>query len=150
MTTEDFKTYLVDDILVKADRASMLNTLAVRAPWLDYRIMECAFGRVRDTLRATASQRKILPRCLAQRLLPPALDLVRKQGFSLPLTRWFKGKWGTYMEAILRDADPRLFNQGMIQSLLVGQRRGYSNTHRLFALTIFELWRREYRVTILG
>jgi asparagine synthase (glutamine-hydrolysing) len=150
MTAGDFRTYLVDDILVKVDRASMLNALEVRAPWLDYRLIEFAFGRVPDTMRATESERKILPRRLAQRLLPPALDLTRKQGFSLPLTSWFKGKWGAYMETILRDADPRLFDQGTIQSLIAGQRRGYANTQRLFALTFFELWRREYRVALPG
>jgi asparagine synthase (glutamine-hydrolysing) len=96
----------------------------------------------------TESERKILPRRLAQRLLPPGLDLDRKQGFSMPLTSWFKGEWGAYVESILSQADPQLFDQRMIQNLIAGQRRGYANTARLFALMMFELWRREYRVTI--
>jgi asparagine synthase (glutamine-hydrolysing) len=148
-TALDFMTYLVEDILVKVDRASMLNSLEVRAPWLDYRIIEFAFGRVPDSLRATQTERKILPRRLAQRLLPPALDLKRKQGFSLPLNHWFKGDWGAYMEAVLREADPHLFDRRMIQTLITNQRRGYfNNMERLFALTLFELWRREYRISL--
>lgn len=145
-TEADFRTTMVDAYLVKVDRASMLNSLEVRAPWLDYRLIEFAFGRVPDNLRATESERKILPRCLAQRLLPAGLDLNRKQGFSMPLASWFSGEWGRYVESVLRDADPRLFDPKVIGNLIAGQRRGYANTARLFALTIFELWRKEYRV----
>jgi asparagine synthase (glutamine-hydrolysing) len=147
-TALDFLTYLPDDILVKVDRASMLNSLEVRAPFLDYRIIEFAFGRVPDRWRATKAGRKILLRKLAQRVLPPELDLTRKQGFSLPLARWFKGSWGAFLETVLNEADPAIFNRNVIQDLLRAQRRGYTNMHRLFALTMFELWRREYSITI--
>ena len=147
-TTIDFSTYLVDDILVKVDRASMLVSLEVRAPWLDHRLIELAFGRVPDALRATVSERKILPRRLAARLLPRGLDLARKQGFSLPLSSWLEGKWGRYVENVLVDADPRVFDPAVIRGLIKGQQRGYSNGQRLFALVMFELWRREYRVSL--
>ena len=149
-TEVDFQTTLVDAYLVKVDRASMLNSLEIRAPWLDYRIIEFAFGRLSDELRATAGELKILPRRLAQRLLPPALDLRRKWGLSLPLASWFKGEWGRYMESVLRETDPQFLNQRVIGELITGQRRGFENTARLFALTLFELWRREYRVTCSG
>ena len=149
-TTIDFHTYLVDDILVKIDRASMLTSLEVRAPWLDHRLVELAFGRVPDELRATASERKILPRRLAARLLPRGLDLARKQGFSLPLSSWLQGQWGQYVEDVLSAADRRVFDPVVIHGLIEGQQRGYSNGQRLFALVMFELWRREYRVSLPG
>jgi len=57
-----------------------------------------------------------------------------------------KIKKGKFIEEVLREADPKLFNQNKIQNLISGQRRGYNNAQRLFALTLFELWRREYRV----
>jgi asparagine synthase (glutamine-hydrolysing) len=147
-TAVDFRTYLVDQILVKVDRASMLTSLEVRAPWLDHRIIEYAFGRVPDSLKSTRKERKILPRLLASRLLPAGMDLKRKQGFSMPLTAWFKGEWGAYIESVLNEIDHRLFNPRAVRGLIAGQRRGYSNTQRLFALTMFELWRREYKVEI--
>jgi len=145
-TRLDYQTTMVDDYLVKVDRASMLNSLEVRVPWLDHRLVELAFGRVPDSLKATLRERKILPRRLAERLLPLALDLKRKQGFSMPLDVWFKGEWGKYVEEVLRQADPELFDQSVIRKLIADQRRGYANTNRLFALTLFELWRREYQV----
>jgi asparagine synthase (glutamine-hydrolysing) len=146
-TALDFHTYLVDDILVKVDRASMMCSLEVRAPFLDPGIIEFAFGRVPDRLRATAHERKVLPKRLARRLLPAALDLDRKHGFSLPLHKWFKGDWGRYIEDVLTSGDS-LFDRRVVRQLIAGQRRGFSNTHRLFALAMLELWRREYRVTL--
>jgi asparagine synthase (glutamine-hydrolysing) len=146
MTETDFLTYMVDDILVKVDRASMLASLEMRAPWLDHRVVEFAFRHTPDELKATANERKILPRLLAERLLPATLDLRRKQGFSIPFPSWFRGAWGEYCTDILREADRELFDIRVIEGLLQGQRRGLTNTHRIFALTMFELWRREYRV----
>jgi asparagine synthase (glutamine-hydrolysing) len=146
-TRLDFTTYLVDDILVKVDRASMLTSLEVRAPFLDYRMIDFAFGRVPATLKADGSGRKILLRRLAARVLPKELDLERKQGFSIPLHKWFEGEWGDYMTSVLRSSDG-FFDRRQVEALIAGQRRGRSNQQRIFALTLFELWRREYRVSV--
>ena len=145
-TRLDFQTYLPEDILVKVDRAAMKASLEVRAPWLDHKLVEFAFAKVPDRLKATSKERKILPRRLARRLLPKDLDLDRKQGFSPPLAAWFRGPWGTLAEEVLRDSKSGLFNRGAVDRLLKGQRRGMSHGARIFALTMFELWRREYRV----
>lgn len=145
-TAADFQTTMAEDYLVKVDRASMLCSLELRSPFLDFRLAEFAFGHLPDGQRVAGPQRKILLRRLAQRLLPPELDLTRKQGFELPLRTWFQGEWGNYMESILQEADPQLFDLTVLQSLVAGQRRGYANANRIFLLTIFELWRREYRV----
>ncbi len=146
-TRTDFKTTMVDDYLVKTDRASMLHSLELRAPFLDHRLIEFAFGRMPDNLRATTNERKILLKRLAQRHLPLSLDIDRKQGFSLPLMTWFKGTWGAFMTDVLMEAEPRIFDKKAIMSLIKGQRWGLANTSRLFALTMFELWRREYKIT---
>ncbi|MCP4378578.1 MAG: asparagine synthase (glutamine-hydrolyzing) [bacterium] len=149
-TSVDFRTYLPEDILVKVDRSSMLTSLEVRAPFLDHRLVEFAFARVGDSLRATSGARKILSRRLAGGLLPPQLDLQRKQGFSLPLQEWFKGKWGDYCRDVLSETDTNLFDRDTIDTLISDQQRGRFNTQRIFALTVFELWRRRYDVSIPG
>jgi asparagine synthase (glutamine-hydrolysing) len=146
-TAADFLGYLTDDILVKVDRASMLTSLEVRAPLLDRRVVEFAFGRLDDSLRATLRGRKVLLRALGRKLLPASLDLTRKRGLSVPLSAWFKGRWGRYMESVLLDPAQTLFDHGVVRGLVAGQRKGLSNTHRLYALTLFELWRREYGVS---
>jgi asparagine synthase (glutamine-hydrolysing) len=150
MTAADFRTYLPEDILVKVDRASMLASLEVRAPFLDYRVVEFAFGKVPDVLRATRTDRKILLRMLARRLLPKELDVTRKQGFSIPVDSWFTGGWGSYFRDVLRSSPSTLYDQSEIDELLKSQERGLLNGNRLFNLAILELWRREYDVQVPG
>jgi asparagine synthase (glutamine-hydrolysing) len=146
-TRMDFANYLAEDILVKVDRASMLNSLELRAPLLDYRLIEFAFSKVPSHLKATAQDKKILLKRLTTRVLPPEFDRQRKQGFSIPLGEWLKGgAFRALFNEVLRD--PKCsFDAGMVDSLLRGQDRGHSNGERLFALVMFELWRREYGVT---
>lgn len=142
----DFQMTLVDGYLVKVDRASMLASLEIRAPLLDHRIIEFAYSGVPDRLKVLENARKILLRNLAKRLLPKEYDVTRKQGFTMPLNAWFKGDWGAYMKSILLDSNNSLFSRDFIVELLSLQRRGYSNTNRIFALTMFELWRNEYKI----
>jgi len=142
----DFENYLAEDILVKVDRASMLNSLEVRAPLLDYRIIEFAFARVPSRLKATAADRKILLKQLAARILPPQFDRQRKQGFSILLASWLRqGAWRQFFRDVLLGSDNGLFNRQALARVLDGQDRGRANSERLFALVMFELWRREYQ-----
>jgi len=146
-TRMDFENYLAEDLLVKIDRASMLNSLEMRAPFLDHHLIEFAFGKVPSHLKANEHKKKILLKRLAARELPPVFDLHRKQGFSIPLAEWLKG--GEFRELfndILRDPHCS-FDIKIIDSLLHGQDRGRNNSERLFTLVLFELWRKEYGVT---
>jgi asparagine synthase (glutamine-hydrolysing) len=143
----DFLGVMAEAYLVKLDRASMLASLETRAPFLDHRLVEFAFGELPDHLRATRSSRKVLLRRLAQRVLPPNLNLTRKQGFTPPLGAWLHGTWGTYAREVLDQADPGLFDRSTIHGLL-SQHRGIANSQRLFAVVMFELWRRCYSVTL--
>jgi asparagine synthase (glutamine-hydrolysing) len=146
-TRMDFSNYLAEDILVKVDRASMLNSLELRAPLLDYRVIEFAFGKVPSHLKATAQDKKILLKRLTARVLPTEFDRQRKQGFSIPLGEWLKGgAFKALFNEVLRDPECS-FDAGTVDSLLRGQDKGRSNSERLFALVLFELWRREYGVT---
>jgi asparagine synthase (glutamine-hydrolysing) len=146
-TRMDFSNYLAEDILVKVDRASMLNSLELRAPLLDYRLIEFAFGKVPSHLKATMQDKKILLKRLTARVLPPEFDRQRKQGFSIPLAEWLKGgAFRSLFNEVLRDPECS-FDAGTVDSLLRGQDKGRSNGERLFALVLFELWRREYGVT---
>lgn len=147
-TETDFATTLADGYLVKVDRASMLNSLEVRAPFLDRAVVEFAFGRVPSRFKVTHDTLKLLPRRLARRLLPEGTDMRPKRGFSVPLASWFRGGWDSVMTEVLHGTDPGLLDRAAIDRLLEGQRAGYGNIQRLFALTMLELWRREYGVSV--
>ena len=147
-TQMDFENYLPEDILVKNDRASMLNSLEVRAPFLDYRILEFAFGKVPSRLKASSNEKKILPKKLAKRLLPPKFDIQRKQGFSIPIARWLKA--GPFRNLFWDTLGSKncAFNTIAVKAMLKNQDRGLRNGERLFALVVFELWRKEYQVSL--
>lgn len=148
VTRMDFESYLADDILVKVDRTSMLNSLEVRAPFLDARLIEFAFGKVPSRLKATQSEKKILLKRLAARVLPPKFDRQRKQGFSIPLSTWLKaGPFRDLFWDTLACNDV-LFDVPTVRSLLKGQDLGFNNGERLFALVQFELWRKYYGVSL--
>lgn len=147
-TRMDFENYLVDDILVKVDRASMLNSLEVRAPFLDVRVIQFAFGKVPSRLKASQSEKKILLKRLAARLLPAEFDRKRKQGFSIPLAAWLRA--GPFRDLFwdTLTCNDILFDAPTVRGLLRGQDRGFSNGERLFALVQFELWRKCYGVSL--
>lgn len=148
MTRMDFTNYLAEDILVKVDRASMANSLEVRAPFLDHRLIEFAFREVPSYLKATGQNRKILLKRLAKNLLPPEFDLKRKQGFSIPLADWLnKGSYREMFYDVLLDSQC-VFDSGTIENLFRGQSKGRNNSERLFSLVMFELWRRRYGVVL--
>ncbi|HSV98646.1 MAG TPA: asparagine synthase (glutamine-hydrolyzing) [Sedimentisphaerales bacterium] len=147
-TLMDFENYLPEDILVKVDRASMLHSLEVRAPFLDYRIIEFAFGKVPWNLKATATTRKILLKRLAERVLPPQFDPHRKRGFSIPLAAWLRnGPWMDFFQDVLLGDRDSLFDRRCVSRLLEGQKKGRANSERLFALVLFALWKKEYRIS---
>ena len=147
-TRTDFGSYLSEDILVKVDRASMAHSLEVRAPFLDHRVIEFAYGCVPSELKATSKSRKIFLKRLAARLLPSHFDMQRKQGFSIPLKDWLKA--GPFRELFwdTLSSTTCTFDRKMTKNLLKNQDRGYDNSERLFALVQFELWRKNYNVTI--
>lgn len=147
-TMMDFNNYLPEDILVKVDRSSMLASLEVRAPFLDKKIIEFSFKKVPSFLKSTIGDRKILLKQLSAKILPSEFDKKRKQGFSIPINSWLKeGNFREFFHEILLDSQC-IFNKDMVIDLLKGQDRGRNNGERLFALVMFELWRREYKISI--
>jgi asparagine synthase (glutamine-hydrolysing) len=143
MTRLDFYSYLPDDILVKVDRASMLTSLEVRAPLLDYRIVEFAF-RLPDRLRFDGITRKYLLKKVARKYLPPDFPYERKQGFSIPAAAWFKGKWRSDMESIAADA--WLINRENVSEILRTHDKSGRCGHLLFGVLMLSEFQKHWGV----
>lgn len=143
----DFLTYMCDDILVKVDRASMLTSLEVRAPLLDHKIAEFAFGRVAPDQKVAGKGRKLLLRRLAEKRLPAWFDSHRKQGFSIPLGAWLRGPWASLLEDLAAGAGGGLLAPDAVRRFVRG---GGSDrlAHQMYQLAMLEMWRRDYRVTM--
>ena len=148
VTRFDFANYMAEDILVKVDRASMLNSLEIRSPFLDQHVIEFAYGRVPARLKALPDARKRILKQLAGRLLPASFDQTRKQGFGIPIDAWLrKGPWRDRFKEVLLDGSS-LFDPTQVQALFRGLDAGRPIKEHLFGLAFFEMWRREYGVSL--
>jgi asparagine synthase (glutamine-hydrolysing) len=144
VTRFDFMNYMPEDILVKVDRASMLNSLEVRSPFLDVAVIEFAYGQVPTHLKASPQDRKIILKKLAEKILPRTFDRKRKQGFGIPIGHWLRaGPWRSMFEQVLYDSRAT-FSRIEVERLFRSLESGRAVKEHLFALGLFELWRREY------
>jgi asparagine synthase (glutamine-hydrolysing) len=145
-TRSDFENYLPEDILVKVDRASMLNSLEIRAPFLDFRIVEFAFRSVPSDFKVLKNQKKVILQELSKRILPPDYNANRKQGFSIPIEKWLNDKkWLNYIKDILLDENQLFFNQVYLEKLLkndITKKSGES----ILGLVMFELWSKKNKI----
>jgi len=94
------QTYLVDDLLVKADRMSMAHGLEVRSPFLDTALVEFA-ARLPPALKARGLSLKRVLKASVADLLPPEILNRRKRGFGVPLDRWFREDLNNYTQSML-------------------------------------------------
>jgi asparagine synthase (glutamine-hydrolysing) len=142
----DFRSYMAEDILVKLDGASMMCSLEVRAPLLDYRVIEFAYSMVPNRFRATESERKIVLKELAARLLPADLDLNRKQGFSIPVSQWLTRDVLRAWSEECREQIEAVLSEGEVHAMIAQERAELSE--RLFGLVLLTLWMREYQTSV--
>jgi asparagine synthase (glutamine-hydrolysing) len=103
----NLRTYLLDDLLVKADRMSMAHGLEVRSPFLDPELLAFT-SRLRPSLKARGLSLKRVLRAAVGDLLPAETMSRSKHGFSIPLDRWFREDLRAYLGATLGAADARV------------------------------------------
>lgn len=103
----NFRTYLLDDLLPKADRMSMAHSLEVRSPLLDSKLIEFA-ARLPVAHKQKGFKFKRVLREAFSDVLPPDLLSRRKQGFGVPLDQWFREDWKSYAESMLLSSDSRV------------------------------------------
>lgn len=144
----DLHHYLTDDILVKVDRAAMKNSLEVRVPLLDHRIVEFA-ATVPNSLRINDGAQKVMLRKLLQRLVPEWVLKKPKQGFGLPIGSWFRGSGSeAVLEPLLR-GDARsneFFDPRYVRALVSAHQQGSRDlSARIWALLCLEMWLESWR-----
>lgn len=139
----DTQTWLRDDILVKADRASMAHGLELRAPFLDHRVVEFAFGLPSRELATAFNGKIFLKRALAGRVAPEVL-LGRKQGFSAPFSYWLAGPLKSWMLDTLAAAkgSAPFLNFDGINTIVERHCAGREDrSYQLWSVLSFLLWR---------
>jgi len=139
----DTMTYLPDDILVKVDRASMAVSLEMRAPLLDYRVVEAAW-RMPRSLRYGGGLGKLVLRRLVDKRVPPGMMDRPKQGFGIPINDWLRGplaEWSGDLLSRERLARDGYFNVDMVQRRFEEHRSGKREWGRhLWTVLMFNAW----------
>jgi asparagine synthase (glutamine-hydrolysing) len=139
----DLGTYLVDDLLVKTDRASMAHSLEARVPYLDPVVAGLALA-LPTRLKVRRLGKKVLLRKAAAPLLPRRIVYGRKRGFSIPAAAWLRGELEPFARDVL-SADT-LHRQGYfrpepVRKLIDRHVAGEEDFSRqLWGLLAFTLW----------
>jgi asparagine synthase (glutamine-hydrolysing) len=137
------RTYLLDQVLVKVDRASMRYGLEVRAPFLSHDIVEFLLA-LPPHLKLQGGRGKYLLRSLMRGRLPDEILDRPKQGFAAPVAEWLRGPLKSLMTDLLSPA--RLQRQGLFNSTeterLMQEHLSGLRDHRkkLWTLVVFQLW----------
>jgi asparagine synthase (glutamine-hydrolysing) len=140
----DIKTYLVDDILVKVDRMSMLTSLETRVPLLDYHLVEFMLN-LPDKMKINKGITKKILRDSAKDLLPESILTKPKQGFSIPLKDWLRGPLKNIMMELISPENIQkngYFNPEVVRRMIESHLSKKANhSHRLWTMMVFESWR---------
>ena len=142
----DLKTWLVDDVLVKVDRASMAHALEVRTPFLDHRIVEFSFRLPASYKMHGLQQKRVLKRSQRNRL-PKEILARRKAGFNAPVSRWFKaGLADHFHRTVLNGPGRDVLNAKCARKILRDHEdRVRDNGMPLLTLTVLGLWLEQRR-----
>lgn len=137
------RQFLLDDILVKVDRCSMLHSLEVRAPFLDKRVAEFV-ARLPVNCKLRGFKRKYLLKKAFSSLLPPQILKRNKRGFQIPVAQWLRGK----MKPLLLDLlggeylkSQGIFNPPAVAKMLDAHFSGKQDLRKsLWTLLVLQLW----------
>jgi len=139
----DLGVFMVDDMLVKTDRASMAHSLEVRVPILDPVVAELALA-LPTRLKVRALAKKRLLRRAVEPLLPREVIEGRKRGFSAPVASWLRGELEPFARDVLSPGNLRrqgFFRPEAVTTLLQDHVEGRGdNSRKIWALLTFSLW----------
>jgi asparagine synthase (glutamine-hydrolysing) len=143
----DSKTYLPGDILTKVDRMSMAHSIEAREPLLDHKLIEFV-QTIPASLKLRGSVGKHILKSAMRGLIPDEIINRQKQGFGVPIRRWFNNELRELLYDTLTDCRTRqrgYFNQKAVEEILEEHRRERrDNSTHLWGLLTLELWHRAF------
>jgi len=140
----DIKTYLSDDILAKVDRASMAVSLEVRAPLLDHKLMETV-ATIPSSLKLVGREGKYIFKKAMSPILKSDILYRKKQGFAVPLDRWFREDLRELAQDALLKADDGILDRVFLKKIWnQHQKSAYDRSAHLWAVLMFRKWQEAF------
>lgn len=147
MMKMDFKTWLVDDILLKVDKTTLAHALEARVPFLDSRMLDLACS-IPHQLKLRLNKEKYILRQAMKGKVPDTIYHRKKHGFNVPVDKWLEIGLKGISQEILSEASIRrrdLFNHGYIEKIFRDYKKSkVYNSRQLWTLLNFEIWARIY------
>lgn len=147
----DIKSYLAGDLLAKADRMTMANSLEGRSPFLDHILVEWA-AKLPTQYKVQGRKGKVLLRKAFAHLLPPEVQNHGKQGFGIPVGAWLRGPLGAWTHETLLAPDSPIapwFQRDALVRLIAEHQSGkQDHGKRLWALACLALWARQNQIAL--
>ena len=139
----NFRTYLLDDLLVKADRSSMAHGLELRSPFLDTALIEYASSLPDGHLRRGRVLKRVLKDAFAD-MVPRDILERGKMGFGVPIPDWLRGPWRPMLQERILSEDARIW-QWLRRDYVLNRaelhfERRVDFSHQLWSLLTLETW----------
>lgn len=142
----DTKTWLPDDLLIKADKITMANSIELRVPLLDHKVMEFAAGLPSDVKVRWFTTKYLLKETFKNRI-PREIINRKKTGFPVPFASWLKNELKNYVSDVLLDGrtlQRGYFEKSAIEQMLLKNQRNSAYASEIFSLIVLELWQRMF------
>jgi asparagine synthase (glutamine-hydrolysing) len=141
----DMKTYLPDDILAKVDRASMAVSLEVRAPMLDHHFLELT-TKIPSSLKLRGTSGKYIFKKAMAEVLPHDILHRRKQGFAVPLARWFRHELRDLAHDAIFSRDDGVLDAQYLRKIWDEHQGGtYDRSSHLWAVLMYREWYEKFQ-----
>jgi len=142
----DTKTWLPDDLLIKADKMTMANSIELRVPLLDHKVLEFA-ASLPSRLKLNGLKTKfILKKALSSRI-PKEIRDRKKTGFPVPYESWLRTDLKDLVWDVLTDSrttNRGYFSKTAVEGLLRANSNGSDYSKAIFSLVSLELWQRTF------
>lgn len=148
----DTKTSLPDDLLLKADKMTMANSIELRVPFLDHKLLEFAASLPENQKVRGFTTKYIAKRALGGRIPAPILKRP-KAGFPVPFAKWLRTDLKDYVREVLLDratTDRGYFNRAYVEEMLRANAESGLHAREILSLLTLELWHRAFLTSDAG
>jgi asparagine synthase (glutamine-hydrolysing) len=142
----DTKTWLPDDLLVKADKITMATSVELRVPLLDYQVLEFA-ASVPQSYKVSGWRLKRILKAALEESVPKEILNRKKTGFPVPYDSWLRGEMKEFVfDTVLRQNNSisSYFNKKEVEAILQAHQRGEGHSKEVFSLLVLEFWHQKF------